>query len=141
MITTCTRILEFDAGHRIIKHESKCKYLHGHRYKCEFTFAAEEIDSIGRVIDFGLIKERLANWIDNNLDHNVILSEEDRALGEDIAQITQQKIYYLKYNPTAENIARHLLLDICPNLFSDKDGAKCIKVKVYETPNCFAEVF
>lgn len=28
---SCTRRLEFDAGHRVPLHESKCKNPHGHR--------------------------------------------------------------------------------------------------------------
>lgn len=50
---TVTRVLEFDAGHRVVNHESKCATLHGHRYKVEIVAAAPGLDSLGRVIDFG----------------------------------------------------------------------------------------
>ena len=39
MTTTCTRRIEFDAAHRVMEHESKCRHLHGHRYAIEATFA------------------------------------------------------------------------------------------------------
>ncbi len=41
---TCTRRIEFDAAHRILNHESKCKMLHGHRYAIEATFEAKNLD-------------------------------------------------------------------------------------------------
>lgn len=136
---TCTRKIEFDAAHRIIKHESKCKMLHGHRYSLEATFAAKELDNLGRVIDFGVIKEVLGSWIDDNLDHNTILSIQDKILGESITQQTNQKIYYIDENPTAENIAKHIFEEICPKLFADKN-VKCVAIRLFETPNCYSDV-
>jgi 6-pyruvoyltetrahydropterin/6-carboxytetrahydropterin synthase len=136
---TCTRRIEFDAAHRIINHESKCKMLHGHRYALEASFAAKELDDLGRVIDFGVIREVLGQWIDDNLDHNTILSIKDKKLGETIAEETGQKIYYMDENPTAENIANHIFTEICPKLFADKN-VKCVAIKLYETPNCYTNV-
>jgi 6-pyruvoyltetrahydropterin/6-carboxytetrahydropterin synthase len=137
---TCTRRIEFDAAHRIMEHESKCKMLHGHRYVLEVTFKSEKLDNLGRVIDFGTIKEILGNWIDENFDHNVILNISDKKLGDLIESVTQQKIYYLPNNPTAENIGHYLLSEICPKLFSNF-SSKCLKIKIYETPNCYAEIY
>ena len=54
-----TRRLEFDAGHRVLGHEGKCKNLHGHRYSAEITVTAPDLDGLGRVIDFGVIKEKV----------------------------------------------------------------------------------
>ncbi len=136
---TCTRRIEFDAAHRIINHESKCKMLHGHRYALEATFAAKELDNLGRVIDFGVIREVLGTWIDNNFDHNTILSIADKNLGENIAKETGQKIYYITQNPTAENIAKYIFEEICPKLFAEKN-VKCVSIKLYETPNCYTNV-
>lgn len=135
----CTRKIEFDAAHRILNHESKCKMLHGHRYALEASFAAKKLDNLGRVIDFGVIKDVLGKWVDENLDHNTILFEKDKELGDKIESVTAQKIYYMDQNPTAENIAKHILEDICPKLFANYD-VKCVKIKLYETPNCSVEV-
>lgn len=136
---TVTRRLEFDAAHRILNHESKCKNLHGHRYALEATFAAQDLDDLGRVIDFGVIRKLLGDWIDANLDHNTILFIKDKSLGDKIAAETGQKIYYLDENPTAENIAKHLLEEICPKIFAGKNVV-CTELKLYETPNCFVNV-
>ncbi len=131
----CTRRLEFDAAHRVMEHESKCKFLHGHRYVIEASFAAKELDSIGRVVDFGVIKEKLGAWIDNNWDHNTILFDKDKELGKAINSVTGQSVFYLPANPTAENMAAYLLENICPNLFADYE-LKCVSIRLYETPNC-----
>ena len=136
---TCTRKIHFDAAHRIRDHESKCKYLHGHRYVVEATFTSKALDDKGRVIDFGVIKEVLGAWVDENFDHNAILSKADQELGDLIESQTQQKIFYLDYHPTAENIGKFLFEDICPVLFKDYEIV-CTQIKINETPNCHAQI-
>ncbi len=113
--------------------------LHGHRYALEATFVAKKLDELGRVIDFGVIREVLGTWIDNHLDHNTILSIQDKNLGDKIASETGQKIYYITENPTAENIAKYIFEEICPKLFATKN-VKCVAIKLYETPNCYTNV-
>jgi 6-pyruvoyltetrahydropterin/6-carboxytetrahydropterin synthase len=113
--------------------------LHGHRYAIEATFTAKKLDKLGRVIDFGEVRQMLGSWIDSNLDHNTILSEADKKLGDKIASETGQKIYYIKENPTAENIAQHIFKEICPKIFAKKN-VKCVAIKLYETPNCYTNV-
>ena len=135
----CTRRIEFDAGHRVIGHKHKCKHLHGHRYVLEITASSEELDDLGMVVDFGELKSVMKEWIDLNFDHNIILHADDENLGSFIANYTGQNIYYLKANPTAENIALHLKRDIIPKLFI-KNSFQIIKIKLFETPNAFVEV-
>lgn len=135
---TCTRRLEFDAAHRVMGHEGKCKHLHGHRYAIEATFTAKQLDTLGRVVDFGIIKEKLGQWVDANWDHTTILYGKDKALGNAITTQTGQKIFYLPSNPTAENMADYLLHAVCPKLFA-KYPVRCIGLRLYETPNCYAE--
>jgi 6-pyruvoyltetrahydropterin/6-carboxytetrahydropterin synthase len=139
MTITCTRRLEFDAAHRVMQHESKCKNLHGHRYAVELTLTVAELDPLGRVVDFGVMKERLGAWIDAHWDHQTILWEKDKKLGEAIAAQTGQGVYYLPYNPTAENLALYLRDEICPQLFPAP--LEFVKIRLQETPNCYAEVF
>lgn len=139
MMIQCTRKIEFDAGHRVIGHEKKCQFLHGHRYILEITAESNQLNSLGMVVDFGEIKSVVKNWIDNNFDHNLILKYDDKKLGDKVSEWTGQKIYYMEQNPTAENIALHLKMDIMPRLFSNC-SFKIIKIKLFETPNCFVEV-
>ena len=135
----CVRKIEFDSAHRLINHEGKCRMFHGQRYVIEASFTAKKLDELGRVIDFGIIREVLGSWIDEHFDHNAILSIADQKLGDEIVKITNQKIYYLPNNPTAENIASHLLYEICPKIFANHQ-VECVAIKLYETPNCFVYV-
>jgi 6-pyruvoyltetrahydropterin/6-carboxytetrahydropterin synthase len=135
----CTRRIEFDAGHRVIGHQHKCKFLHGHRYVLEITAESETLDSLGMVVDFGHMKMVVKDWIDDNFDHSLILHQDDKELGTKISSWTGQKIYYMGQNPTAENIALHLKRDIISKLFTDNQF-HIIKLKLFETPNCFVEV-
>lgn len=135
---SCTRRIEFDAAHRVQGHEGKCRNLHGHRYSIEATFDATRLDALGRVVDFGVIKTLLGQWIDDNWDHTTILFEKDAALGKAIVAETGQAIFYLPSNPTAENMAEYLLHTVCPRLFADYP-IRCTRIRLYETPNCYAE--
>ncbi|MDE3060164.1 MAG: 6-carboxytetrahydropterin synthase [Pseudomonadota bacterium] len=135
---TCTRRIEFDAAHRVVNHESKCRHVHGHRYALEATFSARSLDRLGRIIDFGVIKERLGQWIDEHWDHTAILFDQDKELGSAMADITGQRIFYLPANPTAENMADYLMSEVCPALFGDLP-IECVRLRLYETPNCYAE--
>ncbi len=132
----CTRRIEFDAAHRVIGHENKCKYVHGHRYVLEITAKSSSLNDLGMVVDFGHLKTIMKEWIDKNLDHNMILSREDKELGEFIFEYTGQGVYYMDANPTAENIALHIKNDIVSDLFKD-DSFKITKLKLFETPNCY----
>lgn len=135
MPRTCTRKLEFDAAHRVMQHESKCRHLHGHRYTVEVTVAASDLDDLGRVIDFGVVKAELGAWIDAHLDHGAILNEKDTRLIE-LCRDEGWRVFTMPGNPTAENLAE-LLFEQAETLFGDR--VTVAHVRVLETPNCWAD--
>ncbi len=134
---TVVRRIEFCAGHRLLGHEGKCASLHGHNYAAEFHVVAEELDAVGRVVDFGAIKERLKGWIDREWDHGFLLWEEDAAAIAAVRAVEPCKLFTLPQNPTAEVLADYLLTRVCgPQL--DDLGVTCVRVELWETPNCRA---
>ena len=134
---TCTRLIQFCSGHRVVGHENKCANVHGHNYKAEIFAHALDLDNLGRVIDFSILKEKVGEWIDENWDHTFIASPtESPILLHSIQTINQKPIYYLKGNPTAENMAEHLLKDICPKLM-EGTNVFVTKIVLWETENCF----
>jgi 6-pyruvoyltetrahydropterin/6-carboxytetrahydropterin synthase len=136
---TVMRKIEFDAAHRVLNHESKCANLHGHRYVVEIHARAPALDSIGRVIDFSCLKREIGGWIDEHWDHTTILNGKDAELLDALECVKKNKpIYGMNENPTAENMASHLLKEVCPNLMG-RHGVEVFKIVVWETPNCFAE--
>lgn len=136
---TCTRRLEFDFAHRVLNHESKCKNWHGHRGIVEITAVAPELDSVGRIIDFSVLKSFIGKWIDENWDHNALIFKDDVESIKAFKIISDIKEPFIcDWNPTAENICNYLLKTVCPNLLISS-GVKVIKVKFWETPNGMAE--
>ena len=136
---TCTRRLEWDAMHRIPLHESKCKAFHGHRYAAELTCSADHLDSLGRVVDFGVIKQIVGAWIDDNWDHTAILMRGDPEAGI-LAEANERlgrPVYWMDAHPTAENIVEEL--GRVANRLLAGTGVTVVRIRLWETPNCSAE--
>ena len=136
---TVTRRLEWDAMHRIPNHESKCRSFHGHRYAAELACAAPELDALGRVVDFGVVKQRVGTWIDDRWDHTAILMRDDpeaAPIAETNARLGRP-VYWLDGHPTAENIVAELAR-VASRLLADT-GVTVVRIRLWETPNCSAE--
>ncbi len=133
------RVLTFEAGHRIVNHESKCATLHGHSYAVHLFCEAAQLDDLGRVIDFGVIKEKIGSWLDRHWDHTMLLWKNDPALPLIEKCPSYKPVYICEFNPTAENLARHLLENVCPTCLAEENVA-IAKIRLYETPNCYVEV-
>jgi 6-pyruvoyltetrahydropterin/6-carboxytetrahydropterin synthase len=122
--------IDFCYGHRLLHYAGKCRHLHGHNGRAVIAIGAEALDQRGMVLDFTDIKREVSAWIDENLDHRMILHEADvvvpilRGLGE--------PLFLLPENPTAENIAR-LIFDA-----ATQRGFPIETVQLWETPRCFA---
>ena len=137
MSYSCTRKIEFDSAHRVMLHESKCRNLHGHRYVAEVTCAATDLDALGRVIDFSVIKSVLGKWVDHYWDHGTILNSKDYDLIE-LCQTKGWKHYTLDgVNPTAEVMAEYLCK--VGNSILTNAGVQVVSVRLYETPNCWSD--
>jgi 6-pyruvoyltetrahydropterin/6-carboxytetrahydropterin synthase len=57
----CIRRIKFDAGHRVHLHESKCRNAHGHQYIVFIYATAENLDKLGWIIDFSVLKVYFTN--------------------------------------------------------------------------------
>lgn len=138
MSLTIMRRIKFCAGHRLHRHGGKCEFFHGHNYVADFYVTGEETDHVGRVIDFAELKRLFKGWIDEHWDHGFILNDCD-ANGIAAAKMVEPCKYFLMpYNPTAENMARYLLEEVCPVLL-EQTGVTACKVVIWETEDAFAE--
>ena len=112
-----TRYHDFCYGHTVHEHESKCAHLHGHNGRVTFYCEAPELDSVGRVIDFSVIKSTLCEWLEENWDHRfLVYSADPRAA---TLQSMDSTVVVVPFNPTAENLARHLLTVVGPEVLKD----------------------
>ncbi len=135
-VTSITRRIEWDMGHRVTDHGGKCRNLHGHRYVAEFRLRGPVKDEPGAsdngmVLDFGEVKARLAELVDA-WDHGLMLWVCDPILPA--MHTLGQKLVVVPYVPTAENIAGDLL-----ERATEEFGPAVEAVTVHETPNCRAE--
>src|SRR5215510_10097986 len=99
-----TREIAFCYGHRLLDYEGKCRYLHGHNGRALITLEAPSLDPLGMVIDFSRIKEAIQGWIEETLDHKMLLHEKDPLLG--YLRQHGEPVFSMNVNPTAENIAK-----------------------------------
>lgn len=136
VLISVERYHDFSYGHRVCGHESKCAYLHGHNGRVRFHCVAENLDDLGRVIDFGAIKSRLCEWLEENWDHRFLMYEQD-PLVDVLLQADPESLVVVPFNPTAEQMARYLLEEIGPQQLAGT-GVTLVRVEVEETRKCSA---
>ncbi|MCM2267560.1 MAG: 6-carboxytetrahydropterin synthase [Elusimicrobiales bacterium] len=91
-------------GHRLLNYNGKCENLHGHNGVVEVTLKAAELNAEKMVMDFTELGRRLKTWLDENLDHKVILAKADPLAA--LLQAQGQKCFLTADNPTAEILAK-----------------------------------
>lgn len=138
MQLTIMRRIKFCAGHRLVGHGGKCEHFHGHNYTADFFVTGEQVDAVGRVIDFSDLKARVKGWLDEHWDHSFIIFDQDKNARTALEMVKPTRIFLLPYNPTAENMARYLLEQMCPIALAGS-GAKAVRVRLWETDESYAE--
>lgn len=125
-----TQEISFCYGHRLLHYAGKCGRLHGHNGVAQITLRAEALDAQGMVADFDAVEKVLRAFIDEAIDHRMLLHRDDpalpalRALGEPLCEVA--------FNPTAENIAR-MIFDRAAQA-----GFPVAEVRVVEVPGSTA---
>jgi len=125
-----TREIEFCYGHRLLDYEGKCRYLHGHNAKVEVVLDGEGLDERGMLLDFGEIKRVVSRWLDETLDHRMLLRRDDPAAP--VLRELGEPLVLLDVNPTAENLAK-LIFE-----YASGQGFPVTEVRLWETPRCCA---
>ena len=101
---TVIREMHFSYGHRLVGHAGKCRHVHGHNGRVQIEVAAKKLDQLGMVVDFSEISRSIGKWIDENLDHVLILWDKDPLVS--VLKERGEKILIVPENPTAEFLAR-----------------------------------
>ena len=125
-----TQELAFCYGHRLLGHPGKCGRLHGHNARAFVTLQSESLDAQGMVADFDVIARRVRAWLDEEIDHQLLLHRDDplvaalRSLGEPLRA--------LEVAPTAENLARLIFEQ------AERAGLPVTEVRLEEQPGSVA---
>lgn len=107
---------EFEAAHFIKNYPGKCARLHGHNWIVEAVAKGTELNELGILIDFKVLKTELKKILEM-FDHKFLNELE----------------IFAEKNPTAENIAKIIFEKLSASeIFSGKN--KLAAIKVYETP-------
>jgi 6-pyruvoyltetrahydropterin/6-carboxytetrahydropterin synthase len=115
-------ITQFSAAHRLENFYGKCEALHGHNWKVEVFLAGEGLDGAGLLMDFGVVKARTRE----------VLEEFDHKYLNELPAFRDQ-------NPSSENLARYLFQRLSATL--NGDGARVRRVNVWESDTSCASYY
>lgn len=99
-----TKEVRFCYGHRLMHHPGQCRHLHGHSVKAAVTVTADHLDRQGMVCDFAELKQVVAEFVREQLDHTLLLHEADPLVP--LLRQAQERFLALPQHPTAEVLAR-----------------------------------
>ena len=122
--------VSFCYGHRLLNYVGPCQHLHGHNARVDVMLASDTLDERGMVMEFGDVKRVIKTWIDDTLDHTLLLSEGDPLVP--VLEQQEEKFYLMPSNPTAENIARMIYE------FAKAQGFPIKSVTLWESDSSFA---
>ncbi len=154
-----TRQIGIDMGHRVPDHGSKCRSPHGHRYTIEATCEGKlhsEGEETGMVMDFSFLKEEMMQAIDAPFDHAFCIWSGDQKMHDmfflplsddlfgiavrEVTTVEGFKVIVIDVVPTAENLAAVWFNELVDRVDRRTKGeARLLCVKVWETPNCWAQ--
>lgn len=123
-----TKFFDFEAAHHLENYKGKCSNIHGHSYRVAVTFAGNQLDEIGMLIDFHRIKILATKYIIDRFDHT------------DLNKTMPLSVTWGK-NPTAENMAEaffHTFSDAIAGIENRNRGVVVDSVKVWETKDSYA---
>ena len=127
---TVTKELYFCYGHRLMNHGGKCRHLHGHSVKASITIEAPQLNADGMVCDFAEIRDAAETYINNELDHNLLLHKDDPL----IPALTAggERFRALNEHPTAEVLAKEIYEAV------KKSNLRVKEVTLWETASSYA---
>ena len=125
-----TKTIDFCYGHRLLDYGGKCRNLHGHNGLLEVDVESNELDDLGLVMDFNEIRDVVKGWVDDNLDHKMVLCRRDPVAP--VLTEMGEPLYLMDDNPSAENISKLIYLEV------RKQGLKVTEVRLWETPTSYA---
>jgi 6-pyruvoyltetrahydropterin/6-carboxytetrahydropterin synthase len=139
MVVRITKEFKFEMAHALYGYDGLCANIHGHSYKLWVTVKGEVKNENGHtkdgmLMDFTDLKSIVKPEIVDKYDHSLVLNANSPHADLDLSAFN--KVYYLNYQPTSEN----LVLDFA-NFIKEQlpDGVVLLKVVLSETASSFAE--
>ena len=134
-----TKEFKFEMAHALHGYDGLCKNIHGHSYKLWVTIRAKVRQEKahkkdGMVMDFDVLKSIVKPDIIDKYDHSLVLNANSPHAEIDFSAF--EKVFFLPYQPTSENLVMDFALKIKSKL---PEGNELYKVVISETATSFAE--
>ena len=111
----------FSSGHALRGYRGKCENVHGHNYRVQISIEGPQLDGIGLLVDFTLVKHALRGII-KEIDHQFLNDLEP----------------FKTVNPSAENMAKYFYEQLTARLKEIPPGARLVEAVVWETDTACA---
>ena len=126
-------------AHALHGYDGLCKNIHGHSYKLWVTIRGVVLNERthkkdGMVMDFDVLKNFVKPTIVDKYDHSLVLNANSPHAEIDFSAF--EKVFFLPYQPTSENLVSDFALQIKKKLPED---IELYKLVLSETATSFAE--
>ena len=145
MVTRIRRWVETDTGHRVPNHKSKCRHMHGHRYRWEAELEGDVVtqggvSEEGMLMDFSDVSAILNEYIHDVVDHAFIVYEGDKEALVALSHMgDEHRTLIVPFIPTAENLAKWAFEQVESRISSSYNNSlKLYAFHVRETPKSWA---
>ena len=145
MVTRIRRYVETDTGHRVPNHKSKCRHLHGHRYRFEAEIegdvvSVEGVSDEGMLMDFSDVSKILTEKVHDVVEHAFVVYQGDKqALSALELMNDDHRTVIVDFIPTAENLAKWAFEQVEPHIQSVYGNTlRLVAMHVRETPKSTA---
>ena len=145
MVTRIRRWVETDTGHRVPNHKSKCRHMHGHRYRWEAELEGDVVtqqgvSEEGMLMDFSDVSAILNQYVHDVVDHAFIVYEGDKEALAALSKMgDEHRTLIVPFIPTAENLAKWAFEQVEPRISSSYGNSlKLNAFHVRETPKSWA---
>ena len=145
MTTRVRRWVETDTGHRVPNHKSKCRHMHGHRYRWEVELEGEVViergaSDEGMLMDFSDISRILDEYIHDVVDHAFVVYEGEEVARDALSMMgDEHRTLIVPFVPTAENLAKWAFEQVEPHIQTSYGNSLKIRAfHVRETPKSWA---
>ena len=105
---------DFAAAHNLRDVGGKCESLHGHNFTVEVAVESEDLNELGMVMDFRLLKAKTRAILDE-LDHRYL----------------NELPFFRGINPSSENLAAYIFAEIARQV--DQGSRRVSWVSVWES--------
>jgi len=134
-----TKEFKFEMAHALHGYDGLCKNIHGHSYKLRVTVRGNVRQEKGHkkdgmVMDFSVIKDIVKPEVIDKYDHSLVLNADSPHATIDLSAF--EKVHYLPFQPTSENLVLDFVKTIKEKLPSH---VELYKVVLSETATSFAE--